>query len=288
MCVNCFTMISGYFGIKLRWRGIGSYLFECVFYAVGIYSLLWLLYPDKLSFGGWCESWLVLTHTDLWYVPAYFGLMLLSPILNRSFEALSRRQASVWLALFTGFNVWCGWWWQGSFNPTGYTIIQLVLVYLLGRYLRLYVDVDTLRKNRRTIATVYLASTVCTIVLAFFLPSRQAFAYNSPFVLLSTASLFMLFATMKFTSRTVNYAARSAFAVYLIHKCPPVWGGIMKPAMVQAGATMSGPMLFLFGLLMVLGFYAIAMIVDSVRRAISRRIFQPSPKYFTLLWRRSQ
>ena len=36
--VNCFTLISGYFGIKLRLKSIVSYLFQCLFYAVGIYT----------------------------------------------------------------------------------------------------------------------------------------------------------------------------------------------------------------------------------------------------------
>lgn len=74
--VNCFTMISGYFGIRLRWKSALSFLFECLFYSVAIYIVGCIAFGG-FSWSGWIESWMILSHTDLWYVPAYFGLMLL-------------------------------------------------------------------------------------------------------------------------------------------------------------------------------------------------------------------
>ena len=93
--VNCFTMISGYFGVRLRLRGVLSFLFQCAFYSVGIYTVVAIVFPGQFSWQGWLESWMVLTHTDLWYVPAYFGLMLLSPVLNAGLDALPKRTFAV-------------------------------------------------------------------------------------------------------------------------------------------------------------------------------------------------
>lgn len=155
--VNCFTMISGYFGIRLRRRGVLSFLFQCVFYSVGIYTAVAITFPGQFSWQGWLESWMVLTHTDLWYVPAYFGLMLLSPVLNAGLDALPRRTFAVVLALFIGFNLWCGWWWHGTFNPTGYTLVQLVMVYMIARYIRLHVSMESIRRRRGAIAWTYIA-----------------------------------------------------------------------------------------------------------------------------------
>lgn len=107
--VNSFVMISGYFGIRLRWRGVLSFLFECAFYSVGIYTVVTLAYPDRFSWTGWMESWMVLSHTNLWYVPSYFGLMLLSPVLNAGMDALPKRTFMGVLVLFLLFNMWCGW-----------------------------------------------------------------------------------------------------------------------------------------------------------------------------------
>ena len=270
--VNCFTIISGYFGLRLRWRNVAAFLFECVFYAVGIYTAVSLVFPETFSWQGWINSWLVLSHTDLWYVPAYFGLMLLSPLINAGMAAMDRGRATAVLAVFVLFNVWCGWWWHGTFNPTGYTLVQLILVYMIGRYIHLHIDSRMMRQRRGVIAAVYIASTAGIMVSSIYIGTQQAFAYNSPLVLASTISLFMLFATLNIQSRAINYAAQSAFAVYLIHKAPLVWGNVMRPGMIRLGTALTGWQLFLAGCGIVAGFYVIAMIIDPMRRALSRAL----------------
>lgn len=267
--VNCFTMISGYFGIRLRWRGVASFLLQCMFYALAIYVAVALAGRVPLTLRGVAESLMVLTHTDLWYVPAYFCLMVLSPVLNAGVAGLSRSEFGRVLGLLIAVNLWCGWWWGGRFNPTGYTVMQLVMVYLIGRYVRLYVDVAMLRRRRAAVACAYVAATMAIFCSALYLPSLQAYAYNSPAVLAATVAFFGLFLSVDFSSRAVNYAARSAFAVYLIHKAPPVWGGIMRPAIRSMWAEMSlGE--FTMGVIGVcVAFYLLAMAVDPVRRALS-------------------
>lgn len=272
--VNCFTMISGYFGIRLRWRSAAAYLFQCAFYAVGIYTVLMLCFPGRLPLTGWAESWLVLTHTDLWYVPAYFGLMLLSPVLNAGLEALDKRQYTWLLAAFTLFNLWCGWWWQGSFNPTGYTLVQLILVYMTARYICLHVSPTSISRRRPAITAVYMLSTAGIFVTSLYMEPTRAFAYNSPLVLISTVSLFMLFTTMHIQSRAINYAARSAFAAYLIHKSPLIWGNAMKPLMLRLAAALPGWQFAAAGAAVVIGFYLLAMAVDPLRRLLSRALLQ--------------
>ena len=272
--VNCFTMISGYFGIRLRWRSAAAFLFQCVFYAVLIYSLRWIFFPGGMSWEGWVKSWLVLTHTDLWYVPAYFGLMLLCPVLNAGLEALSRRQYAWLLAVFTLFNVWCGWFWHGSFNPSGYTLVQLIMVYMIARFIRLHVSQDAINRRRPAIIAVYLLSTAGIFVCSLYFDTASVFAYNSPLVLLSTVSLFLIFTTLRIQSRFINYAARSAFAAYLIHKSPQIWVYEMKPLMLRLEATLPGWQLTLAGAGVVLGFYLLAMAVDPLRRALSRALLK--------------
>lgn len=272
--VNCFTMISGYFGIRLRWRGVLSFLFQCVFYSVGICTVYAIFFPCKVSWTGWLESWMVLTHTDLWYVPAYFGLMLLSPVLNVVLDALSRRTFAVVLAVFIVFNQLCGWWMHGAFNPTGYTLVQLVQVYMIARYIRLHVSIEGIRRHRKTICAVYVASLVAIAAMAVYMPPLQAFAYNSPAVLLSTVSFFLIFLSFDFTSRRINYIARSAFAVYLIHKAPLVWVNIMRPAVIHLWSTLSLPLFTLGAAGVIVAFYLVAIAIDPLRR-----------RMFDIVWR---
>lgn len=269
--VNCFTMISGYFGIRLRWRGIASFLFQCIFYAVLI-ELAVGLCRGQLSLSALGTSCMVLTHTDLWYVPAYFCLMLVSPVLNAGLDALSRRDYSVMLGLFVAFNIWCGWWWGGRFNPTGYTPVQLIMVYMIGRYIRLHVSLDSLLSSRATIVMLYAVAVTAIFVTSVILPSAQAFAYNSPGALLATVTFFMLFLTFDFRSRAVNYAARSAFAVYLIHKAGPLWGNYVRPLFRSMWGSMSVAEFTVAMLGMCAAIYLAAMIIDPLRRWLSSLI----------------
>lgn len=271
--VNCFTMISGYFGIRLRLRSALSFLFECLFYSVAIYIVGCIAFGG-FSWSGWIESWMILSHTDLWYVPAYFGLMLLSPVLNAGLDALPRRLFSWTLILFAVFNIWCGWWWNGAFNPTGYTIVQLILVYMIARYIRLHLSKGAIRRHRSLVIIGFIVSVAAIFASAVYLPSRQAFAYNSPAVLLSTVSFFLIFLSFEITVPLINYMAKSAFAVYLIHKNPVIWVNVMRPAVIHLWNSLPLPLFSLAAAGIIIGFYLIAMIIDPVRRMIFNFISQ--------------
>lgn len=265
--VNCFTLISGYFGIRLKFRSILSFLFQCVFYAVAMYLIAAFYRIVPFSWSVWFEQFLVLTHTDLWYIPAYFILMLLAPFLNEGCERLSKKAFSMILLVFVLFNVWAGWWWKGAFNPTGYTAIQLVMMYLIGRYIKLY---RVLAEVKRGIWTaLYLIFTLGILASALWLQGR-AFAYNSPAVIAASVAFFLIFRSMSFASWTVNFVARSSFAVYLIHKAPAIWVGVMKPGVVALWRSSSLALFSLYALLIVIGVFLIAILFDTLRRRLFR------------------
>ena len=234
--VNCFTLISGYFGIKVHTHGFIKFTLQCILYSVLIY-LVSAIVPmlaggdAKFSLIDFGKSWLVFSHTDLWYVPAYIGLYLLSPFLNAGVECLSKRQFQCVLVAFILFNVWCGWLWGGKSNQNGYTVIQLVMMYLTGRYIGKYSVINGSNRRRVRIWAfmAYICATAATAVLAVYVDSIHAFAYNSPLVLTSSVALFVAFATLQFQSRFVNWLAMSSFAVYLIHKNPFVWVHGVRP-----------------------------------------------------------
>lgn len=268
--VNCFTLISGFFGIRLRWRGVAAYLFQCIFYAVGIYTAVAVAYPSQFHWTGWLESWLVLTHTDLWYVPAYFGLMLLSPLLNAGFDIIPRRRAVSVTVLFALFNMWAGWWWGGSFNPTGYTLVQLVMMYMIGRCLALHFTWTSGNRRRDAIAffALYLVLTAAISLHACH-DTSMAYAYNSPLVVASSCALLLAFSRLDIRSEWINHLGRSAFAVYLIHKAPLIWGNLMRPGVRWMWANMSLPAFTVSALGLMASIYLLCMCADWLRRRIS-------------------
>lgn len=267
--VNCFTMISGYFGIRLRLRSMTSFLLQCVFYSVGLYLLFCGVVADAFSVGALAESFMVLTHSNLWYVPAYFMLCLLSPFLNAGCDRLSTRRLGLLTAVIVLFNIWGGWLWGGAFNPTGYTPVQLVMMYIVGRLCaRFFPEGGCTRRSTVTAALVFAASTACTALAALYLPSVKAYAYNAPWTVVSSVALFVVFCGLRLRSTAVNRVAASAFAVYLIHKNPYVWGNIFKPFVVGMWSQMSPALFTLASLAFIAEVYAVCMLADMLRVAV--------------------
>lgn len=215
---------------------------------------------------------MVLTHTDLWYVPAYFALMLLSPIINKGMDNLSRKQNLVLICLFVAYNIWAGWIWGGNFNPTGYTVIQLIMVYMIGRLIHMYSIPSSSGIFKWFL--LYILSMIGVFITSFFFPVVKAFAYNSPAVLLMSVSLFICFLGIKLKSHLINYLAKSAFAVYLIHKTPVIWGGVLKPFLINKWETLQLWEYTILIIIVSICIYIVVAVPDLLRRKLSGLILK--------------
>ncbi len=265
--VNCFVLISGYFGIRASWKGLVRFTLYCMFYAVAIYCIVAIGINGKWDWQELGESLMVYTHTDLWFVPAYLGLYLLAPFLNKSIETLTCKQYSVWLGVFVAFNLYAGWFWSGKFNPTGYTILHLVMIYLIGRYISRFMPHVKRMGLYATLA--WVVSMALILINSLYGTSKMAFAYNSPFVVLASISFFMMFRSMTFFNYIVNYCASSAFAVYLVHKNPLVWIPFthwVKDMWQQ----LTLPMFTLFVVAVALGVFYGCILIDQPRRYLMK------------------
>lgn len=272
--VNCFTMISGYFSIRLRARSMARFLGVALFYPVVITVVYGCIRPDRFSWMNLGEACMILSHNDLWYVPAYFCLCLLAPFLNAGCDRLdTRRLAAVWW-VFLLYNIWCGWYWGGKFNPTGYTVVQLVLVYLAGRLFARFAPpgADPRRRLLPRWIALYLVAAAGVMATALYLPSAKAFAYNSPLVMIESIALFGVFTSLRFTSRAVNMLASGAFAVYLVHKNPIVWVNLFKPVVIFLWSVLSLTGFTIAAITIAVATYMAVALFDWLRRAVATRL----------------
>ncbi|MGN1245100.1 MAG: acyltransferase [Muribaculaceae bacterium] len=273
--VNCFTLISGYFGIRFTLKGFMRFAGQCLFYGVGICTVIMLM---RVAAGGawdwskWCESWLVFTHTDLWYVPAYLGLFILSPLLNAGVKGLSQRQFGWMLVALVVMNVYAGWLQGGRFNANGYTIMQLVMMYLIGRYLGEYVQLRGNARLRYAAFSTYAVASLLTAVMGVYADSLTTFAYNQPLVIIASVALFVAFATMQFKSKMVNFLASGAFAAYLLHKNPYIWVEYVRPCARHFWAESSLLEFTVFYISFTVAIYLAAAAIDQVRRLARVRL----------------
>ena len=88
VCVNVFVLISGWFGLRPKLKGFCNFIFQCLFFSLGIYLFV-CLFIDEFSIKGIAECFF-LTEA-YWFIKAYVGLYLLSPLLNLFVETVDRK-----------------------------------------------------------------------------------------------------------------------------------------------------------------------------------------------------
>lgn len=267
--VNCFVLISGYFGIKPSWKGFIRFASYCMFYSVAIYCIVAMGINGDWNWKEFGESFMIFTHTDLWFIPAYLGLYLLTPFINRSIDTFTFKKYSICLGAIILFNIYAGWFWGGKFNPNGYTVLHLVMIYFIGRYINRF---SPQIKNMRIYASIaWVISTGMILLSSLYTSSIMAFAYNSPFVILASISFFMIFKSMNFTNVEINYFAPSAFAAYLIHKNPLIWVPFCN-WIKDVWEQLSLPVFTIASLAIAISVLSVCIIIDLLRRYIMQRL----------------
>lgn len=215
--VNLFILISGYFGIKLRWRTLldllvmvmafsllseaGACLLSHSAAELDVKSLIGIVFP--LSANG-----------QYWFITCYFYLMLMSPVLNRGLAALSDRECLLLMGLLIYANCFGGYVLQAIFNPTGYNVVHMMFVYMLGYMVRRFGVAA--RMNMRRWVCVWLSATVAIVAMYACSRSNRALDYNNPLIVVAATALFCIFVKIRFSSRRINIIGRRMVAVYLL------------------------------------------------------------------------
>ncbi len=264
IAVNCFILISGYFGIKPRWRGITRLYVMCAFYSVGLYLLAH--WPD-IYLRGFAASFLAFTNSG-WFIGNYIILYMLAPLLNRLIDNLNKKEFITALLTLGVIVFYFGFARGMQFSAGGYNFFNFIFIYLIGRFMALFMSVEKTRKARIAYCGIYAVSSVLIGLGAFYIANRF-FSYNDPLVILSSVAFFLLFRSLNFSSRAVNYLAGSALAVYLIHENFFVGHSHLYPLVCSLGERFSGialaPVLLALALCVLLS----CLLIDKVRMVIT-------------------
>lgn len=218
--VNLFLLISGYFKIRLTWKAFLNLVFICMFckvvhlcvdtFAIGI-SHPWYEWVLKSIF--------VVSRSGGWFVQVYFMLMFVSPMLNKAIENLSENEWRLSLALLSIISFYLGWFLHNYDDAAGYTLLNFVFIYVIGAAIRYFNIVKWMKAWWLLAALVFgvMFTFVGERVVAAYPNLHVGFmAYNSPFVILTSCSVFCLFGKMQFQNLCVNKVAASMLTVYLL------------------------------------------------------------------------
>ena len=271
VCVNTFVLISGWFGIKPTVKGFLNFIFQCLFFLLGIYFTVHILHGTtaEISPNG---VWRYLSeHHGNWFVTAYACLYILSPLLNLYLKKTTRRQQKIVLIIFFAFQTIFGWITRSAhFIQSGYTAFSLVGLYLLGRYTNSHMP--KLRGKTSICLGIY-AITVILDTLGFYAVRQYGsnlhmYAYVNPLVIIGALSLVLAFDSMKIGyCKTINFIAKSSFAVYLLHtgwQASDIFIQSIRDIFARFDGILCVAMIFIF----ITAVFATAVILDQPRKWI--------------------
>lgn len=220
--VDVFVLISGWFGIRASIKGLLKLLFQFFF-------LIWCVTAIFLLTGEVKVNQLIITKimglTDgYWFVMAYIGLYILSPILNVYVENANKRQQEVLLLSFYVFQCYYSWVTSYVNYFNGYSIVLFIGLYLTSRYFKKFpIRVITNHPWRLFFILIAGVSFVLLSSLYFFGNASRMLRYDNPIVIMACMCIIIGIQRWKFYSKTVNWLAASCFAVYVLHFHPFVF-----------------------------------------------------------------
>lgn len=277
VCVNLFVLISGYFSIVWKIRSFAGFVFQCLFFFLGIWVLMTFSGLAPFSARDLAACFGLMENN--WFVKAYVGLYLLAPVLNAFVERSTKRELALFILLFYLFQFSYGLLFVKAMSDFqhGYSVLSFVGLYFIGRYIRLHGG-RWCGLKRGFYPAVYLGTvvlaTVTVMALGLLLPGNRFLmsaamsvfaAYNGPTAMLCSVALFLYFTRLKFHSRAINRIAGSAFAVYLLHTSSLIIPRY-KQAVLFLRDEISPPLLFGAAVLaFAVAVFAVAVVADRLR-----------------------
>lgn len=218
--VPCFVLISGYFSVKADYQKLRKIHLMMLFYAFldfGVFIWQGGAFEIRELF----HCFFPIYMRKHWYLTCYFVLAVLSPYLNLFADKLSRKQlrnlSILSLLIFNILPI------LPDFAITydgGKGVCQFVILYLIGRYLRIY------QVSRREHRWKYFGMFLLMLCLTFgantalTLLSGNAISWfasdGSITVILCSVSAFLFFSTFTGSNGVINRMASYVVAVYVL------------------------------------------------------------------------
>lgn len=230
--VNCFILISGYFGMRPTFKKFLKLDLPVVMYGILLFVLL-----GNYGTGTLLQSLFPVIMKQYWFLVGYVLLMLTAPLINIFVEKVSKNEFYVALILPVFLFVIIP-----SFTPIcfadarGMDFVNFTLLYMIGRYMKVYGK----QWSGKFGFTLYIVSTllilICTLLFAYKLGINNGwksrfYAYNN--ILVYFQAIGLLIWALKWrinerASKVINYLSPSFFYIYIIHEAP-----LLKPYMYQ-------------------------------------------------------
>lgn len=304
VAVNCFILISGFFLINQEFR-----LSRLIRLAVEVLFYSWLILLVNIVFHGkslGIKELLALvfpiSFEHFWFISAYFGLSLISPVLNMALNSINRKQHFSAIVVFIiCFSLWSDL--LPKSNPfgagSGYCLTWFVVLYAIAAYIRKYADMNQIKKKvfknfclyALMMITVFLLNSIMTVI-SFKFPVLITYdmntffsRYNCCLVLVASLAFFSAFLGMKIErmGKVLRGLSKLTLGVYLIHGGPftsqYIWSFLSDKFNVQFDSFYPLRIIYICTVL-----FGVCLAIDFVRSLIFR--LWENSTWFTNLMRK--
>ena len=206
--VDCFVIISGYFGIKFRKAKIVELWLSLLLVSITI-SLVFFLF--KVADVSLIKALLPLRYDIWWFMTNYFMLCLLSPVLNKVDE-FNIKSPKLFLGTLICFDF--------IFHNA---LANFIICYLIGKTLKRIIF------SRKEIYGMIVFAVILHLLIVILLTKKESahifllLSNYSPIIIIQAILVFLLFNNnLNFSSRVINLISSVSIYVYLITDHPLV------------------------------------------------------------------
>ena len=284
--VDVLGILSGILGWskkKQNYKRVIMIWLQTLFYSFVFTSVFFLFHPELFDYKVLLNSLMPISQSYYWYITAYIGVMVLSPMINKGIQLIDRKRDSIivlsvlfWFSIVPIFTK------TDSFIlNNGYSTIFLCALYVIGGYIGKY----KIYANRKMIGLlIYFSMCIFTFVLK--IKKYDIFLnYHSITIIMSAIGLCMFFNDVSITrcKKLIKVVASGTLGVFLVQSHPlvrtyywPVFAdndtwilrniNIVRGCAVNNNSLILGVCLLLFGVLI----FSASFMIETVRISFFR------------------
>lgn len=265
LAVNCFVLITGYFGANIESKRVISLIRDRWFYSIFLTIILVVIGISDLSGKLLIRTLFPLVTCRHNYITVFVMLYFFIPFINKWIATLGKKNLEKFLIITLIFISILPTLYPGFSNNTYAYIFWMIILFCIGRYMGEY-HLQLPWKSIFLIAIGVLM--ICTFVIeprVGMYGENYAIGMQYSFPLLvASVSLLGIFINLKMPyNKTINWLAKSTFAVYILHDDPDVRVYIWKNLFHNSSFGQQSN-LWIHFIVTLLIIYFVCIIVDKV------------------------
>lgn len=221
--VSCFCLISGYFGVKFSMKKLLKMEIMMIMFSLLETMALWLVFPQEMQGAALLEqlakSLFPFVSRKYWFYSCYVCIFIFSGFIEKLISVLSKQEMKrLVLLLLLVFSVFPTMFYFEIMQDAGKGLVQMFVLYVVGRYIRLYRDVKVDKLN----AVVALGALWAVNTISIMNPLQiggivHSLCRDDSVTNIAMAVILLyIFKDIEFSSKWVNKFTANMFAVFAL------------------------------------------------------------------------